>query len=71
MTAVNDGGQAVPMRSSLPEHSLVLPQAGVAPIQRNVSAKRLLRSLDETYYAGLSDAHKRSFTLQGAELSRS
>ena len=31
----------------------------------------LLRSLDETYYAGLSDASKRSFAVQGGELSRS
>ena len=31
----------------------------------------LLRSLDETYYAGLSDAWKRSFAVQGGELSRS
>ena len=31
----------------------------------------LLRSLDETYYAELSDASKRSFAVQGGELSRS
>ena len=49
----------------------VLPYAVVAPVQRHVSAKRLLCSLDETYYAGLSDASKRSFAVQGGELSRS
>ena len=49
----------------------VLTHAGVAPVQRHVSAKRLLCSLDETYYAGLSDASKRSFAVQGGELSRS
>ncbi len=27
--------------------------------------------MDETYYAGLSDASKRSFAVQGGELSRS
>ena len=34
-------------------------------------AKRLLCSLDETYFAGPSDASKRSFAVQGGELSRS
>ena len=34
--------------------SVFFPTQGVAPIQRHVSAKRLLCSLDETYYAGLS-----------------
>ena len=40
-------------------------------MQRHVSAKRLLCSLDEAYYAGLSDASKRSFAVQGGELSHS
>ena len=48
----------------------VLPHAVVAPY-RHVSAKLPLCSLDETYYAGLSDASKRSFAVQGGELSRS
>ena len=51
--------------------SVFFPTQVVAPVQRHVSAKRLLCSLDETYYAGLSDASKRSFAVQGGELSRS
>ena len=51
--------------------SVFFPHAGVAPVQRYVSAKRLLCSLDETNLAGLSDASKRSFAVQGGELSRS
>ena len=50
---------------------MFFPTQAVAPVQRHVSAKRLLCSLDETYYAGLSDASKRSFAVQGGELSRS
>ena len=51
--------------------SVFFPTQVVAPVKRHVSAKRLLRSLNETYYAGLSDASKRSFAVQGGELSRS
>ena len=58
----------MPMGPSQPEHSRC---SFVAPVQRHVSAKRLLCSLDETYYAGLSDASKRSFAVQGGDLSRS
>ena len=51
--------------------SVFFPMNVVAPVQRHVSAKRLLCSLDKRYYAGLSDASKRSFAVQGGELSRS
>ena len=47
------------------------PTQVVAPVQRHVPAKRLLCSLDESYYAGRSDASKRCFAGQGGELSRS
>ena len=42
----------------------------VTPVQRHVSAKRLLCSLDAAYYEGLSEASKRSFAVQGGPLSQ-
>ena len=46
------------------------PSNVVTPVQRHVSAKRLLCSLDGAYYEGLSEASKRSFAVQGGPLSR-
>ena len=46
------------------------PSNVVTPVQRHVSAKRLLCSLDAAYYEGLSEASKRSFAVQGGPLSQ-
>ena len=51
--------------------SVFFPTQVVALVQRHVSAKRLLCSLDGSYSAGLPDASKRSFAVQGGELSHS
>ena len=51
--------------------SVFFPTQAVALVQRHVSAERLLCSLDGTYSAGLPDASKRSFAVQGGELSHS
>ena len=63
--------KTVPMRPWQPDHSrssssrtLVLPYSGM-------SQPSGCCALGDTYYAGLSDASKRSFAVQGGELSRS
>ena len=58
------------MGPSNPEHFRCSSHAGVAPVQRYVSAKRLVCFLDETNHAGLR-MQESNFAVQGRKLSPS
>jgi phosphonate degradation associated HDIG domain protein len=49
----------------------ILPDAVLEPIRLHVDAKRYLCSAEPTYWASLSDASKRSLSLQGGPFTES